>query len=106
MPASGTVPGASDRGVIAVEPPGDILGNWRTGQVIRNARGDSRQQLYFYRTMGLIEPAGRTGGGRWLYGGEVFARLAEIAELRRRGQTLRQVREALSADGGPLPASG
>jgi DNA-binding transcriptional MerR regulator len=69
-------------------------------------RGVSRQQLYFYRTMGLIEPAGRTGAGRWLYGEEVFARLAEIAELRSRGRTLRQIREELSAGRRPLAAGG
>jgi len=105
VPASGEVPDAFDRSVIAAESPGGILGNWRTGQVIRNARGVSRQQLYFYRVMGLIEPAGRTGNGRWLYDGRVFARLAEIAELRRRGKTLRQIREELSAGGSPLAQS-
>ncbi|HOX06826.1 MAG TPA: MerR family transcriptional regulator [Planctomycetota bacterium] len=81
------------------------MGTWRTGQVIRNSRGVSRQQLYFYRVMGLIEPAGQTGSGRWLYDGRVFARLAEIAELRRRGKTLRQIREELSAGGAPLAQS-
>ena len=80
--------------------------DWRTGQVIRHLRGVSRQQLYFYRVMGLVEPAGRTPAGRWLYGEDVFGRLAEIAELRNRGRTLRQIREELSAGRGPSVAAG
>ena len=82
------------------------MDSWRTGQVIRNSSGVSRQQLYFYRVMGLVEPAGQTGGGRWLYGADVFARLARIAELRRQGKTLRQIREQLSAAGAPPVADG
>jgi len=72
------------------------LGTWRSGEVVRRAKGISRQQLYIYGVMGLIRPAARTSTGRWLYDDEVFRRLAEIARLRRRGKTLQQIRRELA----------
>jgi len=72
-------------------------GNCRTGDVVRRAKGVSRQQLYIYGVMGLLRPAGRTATGRWLYDEDVFGRLAEIARLRRRGRTLQQMRRELGA---------
>jgi DNA-binding transcriptional MerR regulator len=72
------------------------LSTWRSGEVVRRAKGLSRHQLYIYAVMGLIRPAGRTATGRWLYDDDVFRRLAEIARLKRRGKTLQQIRQELA----------
>jgi len=76
------------------------LGNCRSGEVVRRARGLSRHQLYVYGVMGLIRPAARTATGRWLYDDAIFRRLAEIARLKRRGRTLQQIRRELSPQDG------
>jgi DNA-binding transcriptional MerR regulator len=80
----------------AVLPREESLGTWRSGEVVRRAKGVSRHHLYVYSVMGLIRPAGRTATGRWLYDDAVFRRLAEIARLRRRGKTLQQIRRELA----------
>jgi DNA-binding transcriptional MerR regulator len=81
------------------------LTNWNTGQVIRS-RGVSRQQLYLYQVMGLIEPAGRTETGRWIYDQSVLERLTRIGALRQQGLTLQQIREQMRADGSLLATTG
>jgi len=82
--------------------------HWKTGQLISRARGLTRQQLYFYQVMGLVEPAGQTPSGRWLYDEGALGRLDEIAALRSQGKTLRQVRDQIAgrqttADGDTAP---
>ena len=79
--------------------------NWNTRQVIRS-QGVSRQQLYLYQVMGLIEPAGRTETGRWIYDQRGLERLARIGALRQQGLTLQQIREQMRADAGLLTTTG
>lgn len=86
----------------------DEAERWRTGQLISRVRGLTRQQLYFYQVMGLVEPAGQTPSGRWLYDEAAVGRLDEISALRSQGKTIRQVRDEIagrrSAAGGDSAA--
>ena len=53
----------------------------------------SRQTIHNYTTMGLLRESRWTDGGHRLYDESVFARLDEIAELKRQRMSLQDIRE-------------
>ena len=64
----------------------------KTGEVLRRA-GISRQVLYRYIQMDLIQPAKITDTGRHLFAETVFKQIARIQQLNDSGYTLRDIRE-------------
>ena len=64
----------------------------KTGEVLSKA-GISRQVLYRYIQMDLIEPAEVTETGRNLFREVVFKQIARIQKLNDSGYTLRDIRE-------------
>ncbi len=64
----------------------------KTGGVLSKA-GISRQVLYRYIQMDLIEPAEVTETGRNLFREVVFKQIARIQKLNESGYTLRDIRE-------------
>lgn len=64
----------------------------KTGEVLSKA-GISRQVLYRYIQMDLIEPAEVTDTGRNLFSDVVFKQIARIQKLNDSGYTLRDIRE-------------
>jgi len=67
---------------------------YRIGEVIEHS-GLSRQTLHFYATIGLIKEKRRTPAGYRLFPPSVFAALAEIRRLQKKGYTLREIRDIL-----------
>ena len=64
----------------------------KTGDVVRES-GFSRQTIYTYLTMGLIEPRRTTPAGHNLFGRDVIKRLELIHNLNESGYTLQDIRE-------------
>ncbi|MGE0707975.1 MAG: MerR family transcriptional regulator [Planctomycetota bacterium] len=73
-----------------VTPEGERL--YPTGQVMERA-GVTRQQIYQYTAMGLIEEAQLDRHGYRLYPERVFERLRLIRGLRDRGYSLQEMKE-------------
>jgi DNA-binding transcriptional MerR regulator len=65
---------------------------YRPRDVLERA-GISRQVLYQYSTMGLIEEARTTRSGHRLYDEDVFVRLRIIKHLNETGYTLRDIKD-------------
>lgn len=65
---------------------------FKTGEVIKRS-GVSRQVLYQYTAMGLVQEASRTAHGHRLYPKDVFARLKIIRELNASGYSLKDIKE-------------
>lgn len=65
---------------------------YRIGEVV-DYSGMSRQTVHNYTTMGLLRESRWTDGGHRLYDESVFARLDEIAELKRQRMSLQDIRE-------------
>ena len=65
---------------------------FKTGEVLKQA-GITRQTLYTYTTLGLIEEADKTPTGHKLYAGSIFKRLKLIHDLQEHGYTLRDIHE-------------
>jgi DNA-binding transcriptional MerR regulator len=65
---------------------------YKTGDFLRRAK-ISRQTLYTYLTMGLIEEADRTQTGRHLFDDRALKRVEIIRELNTRGYPLREIKE-------------
>jgi len=65
---------------------------YRIGEVVEYS-GMSRQTIHNYTTMGLLRELRWTDGGHRLYDESVFDRLDEIAELKTRRKSLRDIRE-------------
>jgi DNA-binding transcriptional MerR regulator len=76
---------------------------FRIGEVVEFS-GFSRQTIHNYATMGLIHEARWTRGGHRLFGEEVFGQLAEIARMKSKDLSLREIREHLTGQGDSLPA--
>jgi len=70
---------------------------YRIGEIMRYT-ALSRQTVHNYTVLGLITEAERTEGNQRLYGEETFARLARIEALKKKGKTLRDIREILDAE--------
>jgi hypothetical protein len=70
---------------------------FKSGEVIKKS-GVSRQVLYQYTTMGLVEEARRTEHGHRLYDKEVFQRLRIIRELNASGYPLKDIKEIFFSD--------
>jgi len=64
----------------------------KTSEVLARS-GISRQMLYLYTTMGLIEPAKKTAAGHGLFEESVLARLKIIRDALETGYSLRDVKE-------------
>ena len=62
------------------------------GEVVEYS-GLSRQTIHNYATMGLLRESRWTAGGHRLFDEFVFGRLDQIAELKRRNKTMREIRE-------------
>ncbi|MHC4712274.1 MAG: MerR family transcriptional regulator [Planctomycetota bacterium] len=65
---------------------------YKTGEFLRRS-GISRQTLYTYLTMGLIEEARRTETGRHLFDDKALKRVRIIKELNATGYPLRAIKE-------------
>jgi DNA-binding transcriptional MerR regulator len=65
---------------------------YKTAEVVKKA-GITRQMLYTYTTMGLVEEATKTPTGHKLYGESIFKRLKLIHDLHDSGYTLRDIQE-------------
>jgi len=65
---------------------------YKTGEVLKRS-GVTRQTLYTYTTMGLIEEARRTPAGQKLFDEGVFQRLKLIHDLNESGYSLRDIRD-------------
>lgn len=65
---------------------------FKTGEVIKRS-GVTRQMLYTYATMGLIEESRKTPTGHKLYDEGVFRRLKLIHDLHESGYTLRDIKD-------------
>ena len=70
---------------------------YRIGEIMRYTKL-SRQTIHNYTVLGLITEAERTEGNQRLYAEETFARLARIEELKRKGKTLREIREIIDVE--------
>jgi len=64
----------------------------KTGEFLRRA-GISRQTLYTYLTMGLIEEADRTQTGRHLFDEKAVRRVQIIKHLNASGYPLREIKD-------------
>lgn len=71
---------------------------YKTGEFLRHA-GISRQTLYTYLTMGLIEEARRTETGRHLFDERALRRVEIIRSLNATGYPLRAIKEIYFKDG-------
>ncbi|MBI3724696.1 MerR family transcriptional regulator [bacterium] len=72
------------------KPPGEKL--MKTSEVLERS-GVTRQMLYLYSTMGLIEEVEMTAAGHRLYGKETLARLKIIRDALETGYSLKDVKE-------------
>ncbi len=70
----------------------------KPGEICRRS-GISRQSLYQYRLMGLIQPKLTTTTGRHLYNGNTLTRLSLIRRLLLRGYSLAEIRAIYFKDG-------
>ena len=68
---------------------------YRMGEVVEYS-GLSRQTIHNYATMGLLPESRWTAGGHRLFDEGVFGRLDEIARLKCRSKTMREIRELFS----------
>ena len=75
------------------EPEESLL---KTGEVLKGA-GVSRQVLYRYMQMELIEPAQVTDTGRHFFRESVYKQIKRIQQLNESGYTLRDIREIFGA---------
>jgi DNA-binding transcriptional MerR regulator len=73
-----------------VKTPDEQL--YKTGEFLRES-GISRQTLYTYLTMGLIEEAKRTRTGRHLFDDKALKRVKIIQRLNSTGYPLRAIKE-------------
>jgi len=65
---------------------------YRMAEVVAYS-GLSRQTVHNYTSMGLLREADRTGGGHRLYDESVFQRLDDVAEMRKDGKSIVEIRE-------------
>lgn len=81
------------RGVaISAETKGKEAILYKTGEFLRQS-GISRQTLYTYLTMGLIEEAMRTKTGRHLFDDRALRRVRIIQRLNTTGYPLRDIKD-------------
>ena len=64
----------------------------KTSDVIARS-GVTRQMLYLYTTMGLVDPQETTAAGHRLFGEDVLSRLKIIRDALETGYSLRDVKE-------------
>ncbi len=65
---------------------------FKSGEVVKQS-GITRQMLYMYTTMGLVEEVKKTPTGHKLYDQSIFRRLKLIHDLNESGYTLRDIRD-------------
>ena len=93
--SSGDTPSSSPQKVGI--PPRKL---YKIGEVIQYS-GISRQTIHNYTMLGLITEEERTESGHRLYGEEVFERLSQIENLKKRKRTLKEIRRILHEKGKP-----
>jgi DNA-binding transcriptional MerR regulator len=64
----------------------------KTSEVLEKS-GITRQMLYLYTTMGLVEPKEKTAAGHGLFDETVLSRLKIIRDALETGYSLRDVKE-------------
>lgn len=64
----------------------------KTSEVLAKS-GVTRQMLYLYTTMGLVEPVEKTAAGHGLFDATVLAHLKIIRDALETGYSLRDVKE-------------
>lgn len=69
---------------------------YKSAEVVKKA-AITRQMLYTYTTMGLVEEARKTPTGHKLYAESIFRRLKLIHDLHDSGYTLRDIQELFGA---------
>jgi len=69
---------------------------YRMAEVIEHT-GLSRQTLHYYATLGLIHEKRRTRSGYRLFPPTVFRDLERVKSLKKKGLTLREIRERLES---------
>lgn len=74
-------------------PRDDLM---KTSEVLAKS-GCTRQMLYLYTTMGLIEPVTKTAAGHGLFDAGVLSRLKIIRDALETGYSLRDVKEIFFA---------
>jgi len=87
----GAATGLAPRPVVGRIPPK----LYRMGEVVEYS-GLSRQTIHNYATMGLLRESRWTAGGHRLFDECVFGRLDQIARMKRRNKTMREIREHFS----------
>ena len=73
-------------------------GLFKTGELIRRS-GLSRQVIYNYVTMGLIDEADHTPKGHKLFSDDAVRKLKLIQKLQEVGYTLRDIKDIFFKDG-------
>jgi DNA-binding transcriptional MerR regulator len=64
----------------------------KTSEVLARS-GITRQMLYLYTTMGLVDPVETTAAGHKLFGEDVLAKLKIVRDALETGYSLRDVKE-------------
>ena len=72
--------------------PAEDRGLMKTSEVLEKS-GVTRQMLYLYTTMGLVDPAETTGAGHRLYDPSVLEKLRIIRDAVETGYSLKDVKE-------------
>ena len=70
---------------------------YRSGE-ITHFSGVSRQTLYLYSQVGIIQEAKRTSSGQKLYHESIFDKLTKIKELQGHKLTLTEIKKVLKED--------
>jgi hypothetical protein len=65
---------------------------YRMAEVVAYS-GLSRQTVHNYTSMGLLQEVERTRGGHRLYEESVFQRLDDVAEMRKKGKSIQEIRD-------------
>ncbi|WP_152361690.1 MerR family transcriptional regulator [Microlunatus speluncae] len=78
-------------------PDPDPSPHWRVG-ALSTATGLTVRTLHHYNQIGLLTPAGRSGGGHRLYSADDVRRLMIIVILRRAGLGLAEIKRVLDRD--------
>jgi len=77
--------------------PTNPVKRYKTGEVASYA-GVTRHVIHMYLTLGLLEPVEQTPAGHNLFDESVFRRLDLIKRLKKKGYTLRDIKEIFFKD--------
>jgi DNA-binding transcriptional MerR regulator len=71
---------------------------YRIGEVIKYT-SFSRQTIHNFTVMGLIHEVEWTEGGHRLYDESIFSTLSKIAQFKKAGKTLKEIKQLLHSSG-------